>query len=238
MTLSLDSFLSSLAQGYNVPEAKVDQAAVVQATIQAVKAKVETAQPVKAKPALTFPVQAKGTLTALDFIRAMHDAGMRRTEAGKPYFNPQEQRNDQIKAIAAFIGYDPADHFGSQELRARMQAWREINPEPVIDRSVTLVAKPVPGMPDFIGKNRANLEARERLAVEAIVEHENASREYHEGSKDCEHCGESCKGREYHETFAMLERERLSQIQADLDLLKRAPMTYKPFEAFEEEKAS
>ncbi len=207
MTLSIATFLSSLAADYSKADPKVDQAAIVRATVQAVKVQAEP----KVKPsvpALPFQVQKKGTLNAREFYQAMHDAGMRRTESGKPYFDPRESRNDQIKAIAAYIGYDPAGDFGPQDLRARMQAWREIHPLQARDPRIVLIAKAPQGMPNMLAKRLADLQGRERMAVDAIAEHEKAANET-----------TSEADRQFHQTFVLLERERLAQIRADMMLL-------------------
>jgi hypothetical protein len=220
MTQALDSFLSRLASDYGKNDAKPDNAAMVQATIAVVKAsKPRTMPETKVEPRLTFPVPAMGSLDAKGFLQAMKDAGMRWTEQGKPIFQPFEVRDDQIKAIAAFIGYDPKDHFGSQELRARMKAHRVLFPFASGDRKIPLSIKGYAiGMPDPIGKKRADLEGRERMAVEAIGNHEKQANE-----------AITDEDRDYHLSFALLERERLSVIRQDLDSLLQNLLTHRPF---------
>lgn len=211
MTQALDSFLSRLASDYSQAEGKPDNAAMVQAAIAVVKASKPRATPtVKVEPRLTIPVPAMGSLDATGFLLAMKDAGMRRID-GRPVFQPFEVRDDQIKAIAAFIGYDPKENFGSQELRARMKAHRDLRPVASGDRKIPLTIKGYAiGMPDPIGKKRADLEGRERMAVEAITNHEKQASE-----------AASDEDRDYHQSFALLERERLASIRADLLAMDR-----------------
>lgn len=121
-----------------------------------------------------------GSLDARSFLVAMRNAGRRKTEEGLSYIDQNEVRDDQIKAIAGYVGYDNRLDFGQQESQARRQAQRALKPQP-IDRSewrrngtprnpphgVTF------GMPDMLAARQANLEAQERLAAERLAGYRN-----------------------------------------------------------------
>ena len=184
---------------------------------------------------ITLPMQGEcNAETAAVFMQSMRDAGKRVfhisrvIENGKPriisHDKPTEDsrlivkvdssqvRDDMIKAIAAFIGYDMGESFGPQELSARMKAQTLLRAEPV-ETSVP-VAKVagkgfVAGLPDHNGKTIANLQARAVTATEAMIDHEKASMDPNRSESD----------RELSSGMAQVERERLNQIQADLLLL-------------------
>jgi hypothetical protein len=129
----------------------------------------------------TFTLPEKGSLGAHGFMVAMRNAG-KRTVDGKVIFDSNKVREDKIRAIAAFVGYDVAGDYGSQELGAMMAAKREIRP---VDTSGPSLAEErsakrsalgyVHGMPDNQSKAMLDLLAREKLAAEALITHEKAS---------------------------------------------------------------
>lgn len=209
MTQALSLFLSRLASDYSQGESVPDGSALVQATIAVVKeSKPRQAPAVKVEPRLTIPVPMVGSLDALGFRQAMKEAGMRRVD-GRPVFQPHEVRDDQIKAIAAFIGFDPKENFGSQELRARMKSISDLRPVVAGDRKIPLTIKGYSvGMPDPVGKKRADLQGRERMAVEAIAEHEKLASEATTDDQRGEH-----------QAYVLLERERLAAIRNDLEAM-------------------
>lgn len=134
-------------------------------------------------PGMAMP--DRGTLDAKGFLLAMRNAGKRvNQETSAVFVDPREIRNDQIKAIHAFmyqetrqgrvyIGYDPKGEFGSQDQAARALAQRELR-GPV---KVSEVVKPslsaagyVAGMPEPSQKLLANLRAREQAACAAMLD--------------------------------------------------------------------
>lgn len=162
-------------------------------------------------PKVFIPVPQVGYYDASGFLLALRDAGKRLTKEGKPFHDPSQVRDDQIRAIAGFIGYDPCGDFGSQELRARMMAQRALAPVSPVNPSPRLAGTVhgyIAGMPNELRKRALDLQAREKMAAEAIGEHEKLAAEATDETD-----------RQYHTTLAMIERERLDQIQADLDNL-------------------
>jgi hypothetical protein len=130
-----------------------------------------------------------GTLNGSQFLVAMRRAST---------------RDSQIAAIASYIGYNSTQPFGEQDSAARAAAQREIRP-------ATALAFPfskggsVAGEPDHASKHRANLEARERLAVDTMLLHEATA-----NAATAENAKELYRG------LAQVERERLVQIRADI----------------------
>lgn len=155
-------------------------------------------------------------LDASSYIKAVRQAGYRLNDAGKRYFDPLAQRDDMIEAINCYIGYDLSKDFASQELAARTQAAREIRlakgevistgPDRAEARRVkATLSGYVAGIPDTTSKDLANLEARERLAVNTLIEQEKIAMT---AATDQE------KGKAL--AFAQVERERLVSIRQDL----------------------
>ena len=183
---------------------------------------------------IALPMQGECNVeTAAAFMQSMRDAGKRVfhlsrvIENGKPTIlshaaptadskevikvDASLVRDDMIKAIAAFIGYNMGESFGPQELTARMKAQTLLRPEPVATSvPVKLVGKGfTAGLPDHNGKTIANLQARAVSATEAMIDHEKASMDPNRSESD----------RELSSGMAQGERERLNQIQADLRLM-------------------
>ena len=122
-------------------------------------------------PGITLP--ERNTLDAQGFLIAMRDAGKRRTAEGKPFVDQREVRNDQVKAIHAYCGYDNRRDFGSQDLEARAKAQRELRGAPKVVETTApsrSVAGYVAGMPQPSQRILLNLQARERAAAEAMIE--------------------------------------------------------------------
>ena len=117
-----------------------------------------------------------------------------------------KNRNEAIAAIHAYIGYDMAKDFGTQEYQAKATAARELKPIVYQAKTQATVQGFVAGMPNGGEKFRQNLKARERVAVEGIIEHTKAA----EGSTN-----------EFdttlHTGLAQVEAERIRQIRMDLD---------------------
>jgi hypothetical protein len=87
-------------------------------------------------------------------------------------------RDDLIKAIHAYCGYDVSRDFGSQDTAARAQASREASGKVIVvgptreevkaaNRSLTGY---IHGMPLPAQKLLANLRAREQAAAEAMID--------------------------------------------------------------------
>ncbi len=130
-------------------------------------------------PGISLP--ERNTLDAKGFLQAMRDAGKRVSAEGKPVFQPNEVRNDQIKAIHAYCGYDNRLNFGSQDQAARAKAMRELRGVQVTGPSreeqrnaARSVAGFVAGMPKPSQRILLNLQARERAAAEAMIDAKTA----------------------------------------------------------------
>lgn len=115
---------------------------------------------------------AKGTYTGEQFLLAIRDAGKRRFE-GRIVFDASFVREDTIRAIGGYLGFDPLRPFGAQELECRQAAQRErvaVKGERY-HRTVTAptTAGYVAGSYDNCAKRKSNLEAREVLVAAAIA---------------------------------------------------------------------
>jgi len=119
------------------------------------------------------PMVAKGSMTAAEFQIASRDAGRRDRENAAGIIvsvvDPSLVRGDEIKAIAAFVGYDYREPHGTQldcAKRAALRGIRGVTALPegasVHGASVT-VGGLVAGMPDAQRKIVQDLVARERL---------------------------------------------------------------------------
>ena len=200
MSNSLDSALAFCLASYS-PSG--DAAPKVVATVKVVKNPIKThivvesgevAAPAnKLPPPVSMVLPPSGTLDAKSFLVAMRRA---------------KSRDESIAAIAAYIGYDGKVPFGTQDSRARDQAKREINPPKAeaFKRSVIpSVMGYVAGAPDHSERAHQNLLARERHAVNMMLDHDKASNE-----------AKTDQERTLYAGLALVERERLIQIRKDL----------------------
>lgn len=153
---------------------------------------------------------------AITFILAMRTAGKRMVD-GKLVFQEREMRNDQIQAIAAFIGYDNRALFGTQDTAARMLAQRLVSkvdvkagPDRQAQRQSDLSAKGfVAGLPAPVAAKLADLKGREELAAAALIQHEKDGADVVRGEYQCE----LSRG------LALVEAERLAVIREDIKRL-------------------
>ena len=190
---SLSAALAMLSLNYAaepLPEA-AEPIVTVTPSLKAPKAsKVKAPKgsaPIAAKHAPLMPanLDGPGTLNAESFLLAFRDAGKRVVEdtnlvtgevTMRPIHDGSLVREDSIKAIHAYIGYDPAVDFGTQDTAARARAQREIrgNVQPAAfhRRGGASVAPSIvgyiAGAPDHAAKHLANLMAQERVTVEAV----------------------------------------------------------------------
>lgn len=121
---------------------------------------VRQAEPVSHQPnGLVLPSMPEpGTLDAKTFIAAMRKAS---------------SQHDKIHAISGFVGWDPRDSYGNQELRAFSIAKRQLNPINPTGESLEEKRNRqreslgfVPGLPCNRTKMVQDLLARERIAAE------------------------------------------------------------------------
>jgi hypothetical protein len=197
--------LAMMLSSYITPEeptVKLVTPKVVKSATKTVKvAKVEPTLPsnggnTKGAVLVTMALPAKGTLDAEGFFVACRKS---------------KDRNETIQAIAGFVGYDVTRDFGSQEQEARDIARRTLFP--VVkgeDRKAQRVLAAsvkgyVSGQPDHLAKSLSNLQARERLAVDTMIQYE----------KDAS-LAKTEQDRGVSLALAQVERERLVQIRKDL----------------------
>lgn len=157
---------------------------------------------------------AKGTLDAAGFMAAIKAAGRRFNDKGFPYTDHGQVREDTIKAIAAYIGYDPRGNFGAQDIAARAQAQKELGankvkafPEGKALRNAShSLGGYVSGIPDTQAKAIAHKRAQAENCLQAIIQHDSAALDMTRSEAE----------RRLSEGLAQLEREKLTHIHTDL----------------------
>lgn len=155
----------------------------------------------------------RNSLDAKGFLDACRDAGKRRTAEGQPTFDAREVRNDLIKAIHAYCGYDQRGNFGSQEQEARAKAQREIRgfkvsgPTREEQRAAARSARGfIAGLPDHKARHLQNLLGQEALEAEAMIEHAKAANDPSRSTAD----------RLLSQGMVELQEEKLRHIRADI----------------------
>jgi hypothetical protein len=145
------------------------------------------AAPIQQKPAVFgVAMPERNTLDPKSFLLACRDAGKRGFEKLNEVtgevttvvkVDSSKVRDDIIKAIHAYCGYDVSRDFGSQDIEARAKAQRELRggvvpgPSREEQRSAARsMAGYVKGMPLPAQKLLANLRAREQAAAEAMID--------------------------------------------------------------------
>ena len=148
--------------------------------------KGEQAAPIHDGPkvfGVTMP--ERNSLDAKGYLLAMRQAGKRVSDKGIPFTDPKEIRNDQIKAIHAYCGYDTHGTFGGQEMLATAKANRELRGKAIVvgpsreelKAASRSAAGFVAGLPDYKARALRNLQGREREAVEAMIQHVKDARD-------------------------------------------------------------
>lgn len=150
-----------------------------------------------AKP---LPMPEAGSLGAVGFLKL---------------WSGSTTRKQRIFAIAAFIGYNIKEEFSVQELTAKQQAQREIRLSKQQETSVIqpyqrhgaapTISGYVAGAVNSAGKRKADLEARERLCAERMMQHEILAQESLNLSE-----------RDLHRGLMLVEQERIQAIRRDL----------------------
>jgi len=237
-TASRDAALAMLAMTYHVeplPEAAEPIVTILPAKAAKVKkekkGKKSKETTTTAKPMATgvLPINMPqvGSLTAEQFLLALRDCGKRVKEdtnlvtgevTMRPIFDATFVREDAIRAIHAFCGYDAAGNFGAQDTAARAEAQRQLRggvvPAAAHRRGGASVSPSIQGYvagnPDHLAKRKADLEGRERLAVDERLRHmKNAA-----DPNFVAPIGEAAPA-----IMAALEEERLVEIRKDMQAL-------------------
>jgi hypothetical protein len=193
MSAAQDAAILFMVQVHNA-EQKANEPVMVVAKVKESKPVPIQKQPKRS----SMQLPQVGSLDARSFIITLRKAN---------------DRNEQIKAIHAFVGYDMAGDFGTQEAAARTKAQRELSGRPIqgMTRSESRAAARsmtgfVAGLPDDNKRTLANLRAREVAAVEAMLQHEKDAANVERGEAE----------RILSAGLAEVERERLTQIRADI----------------------
>jgi hypothetical protein len=171
------------------------------------------AAPANDTPILGLVLPEAGMLQARGFLMAMRSAGVRK---GK--LDASVKREDEIRAIAAYCGYDTSKLHGEQEQAARAKAQRDLKPIVIAptDKAWTrtntvdpTITGYVQGKFDAIDRRIADLRGREVTAAEALCAHRivfmNVKLTTEERAKAS--------------LLMKLEEERIAQIRADLHAL-------------------
>lgn len=200
------SVLAFIQASYSSP----DQVGLkVSPSLRKTKKKIK-AEPVNEKPIIIAAESKKGTINAKEFLEALKQAGKRDVE-GKliQLVDPDKMPADQRLAIDCFCGYDVRQVHGTQLDNARRLALREINPVTPKEyhRGIaSTVAGFVAGMPDEFQKQLANLQARERMASESMLDH----------LKESECLPSNNPAKAHAIGMATLEKKRLSVIRKEI----------------------
>lgn len=201
---TIDNVLSSMAKTYESAPLTERSPSSDKQTPKVRKVKVIEGSeivPEKGPRRMLIQVPEKGSLTAKEFLRAM---------------NRTTDRNDMIRAIAGYVGYDPAKEFGEQEYWARNQAKKELSPikeektPPSGKRVSATIRGYVAGMPDLKAKKLKDLWGRLQLATEMAEEHRTLAKEALSETE-----------KNYQETLAKVEEERAIAIKREIDLLPK-----------------
>lgn len=152
------------------------------------------------KPRIVRQAIQSGTMDAATFLVAMRRA---------------KNREECQAVIAAYVGYDHTAPYGEQDSRARSKAQLEMNPVTSATKAHNRGASVssggfTSGMPEQKVRHLQNLFGRERLAIEAMNAHREASKK----STNDHECN-------LYAGLAQVEAERLSAIRADLEMAQK-----------------
>lgn len=163
-----------------------------------------------------------GTLDAKSFMVAIRNAGKRPNAAGVKVFNALCVREDTIKAIAGYVGYDTRGSFAEQDHAARTKAQHELGTlkfggktraeERAAYKSVSGY---VAGICDQNAKRIAELQALEVALADSIIDNE----------KLADDTSKSESERDLHSGLAMLDRDRLAKVRQDLDMMNEGTLS-------------
>jgi hypothetical protein len=194
--------LAMMLSTYTTPE---------EPTVKLVAPKVVKPATKTAKVATTLPSNGSNAKVAAPAVMALPTKGTLDAEGFFAACRKARDRNETIQAIAGFVGYDATRDFGSQEQEARAIARRTLSPivkgeDRKAQRVLAASVKGyIAGLPDHGAKSLSNLQARERLAVDTMIQCEKDASE-----------AKTEQDRGVALAMAQVERERLIQIRKDL----------------------
>ncbi len=218
--LVLDSVLAGLVASYDVVVEETPKVAKPRKVREskpraskAEKAPKTSDAPRKVVPMTNLP--EKGSLNAAGFLLALNQAGKIRkaNESGVmiTVSDPKKERQDQILAIQAFIGYNFSGAHGTQLDMARSAAQRELRPIKAESKVAVTVAGYVAGMPNATTTKVRDLQARIRLATDTMLDQEKEAGKYGEDSETPD-AGKYAT----HMALAAVESERIQHMRRDL----------------------
>lgn len=123
------------------------------------------------------PLPAKGQIGPEEFLKSLSNCGKRPNNKGVLVFQgAKEQRDDEMRLVASYCGWDSRQLHGWNLENARRTAKLAI--KPVTGASYkrgmsATMAGYIAGLPDNQQKLVQDLLAREQLAAKAIVDHQN-----------------------------------------------------------------
>lgn len=213
---ALDALIAASVASYKVtedaPKASAPKAPKAPKVERAPKASGSSDNTVSVKATVKV-IGTVGTLDATAFTLAMRNAGKRPNAKGVMITDPSKVKEDEVKAIGDFIGYDVRLPHGENLFRANMAAKRSSsdNAGPTrseVRRAQASITGFVAGMPDWRQRQIQDLKAREKLVVTSI-----------EGHFQQEQKAKTQEERHLHAAQILLDQACLEDIRAQLDRL-------------------
>ena len=165
------------------------------------------------------------------FMEEMLRAGRRYSTEGSSFTDKNEIRNDSIKAIAAYIGYNVSESFATQEQAARSLASRILSGKKLAGETRADIRQKynsalesgsavitTAGYADHVGKRIANLEAQDRECCDIICQ----------ATTDSEDKRKTFGERVQASNVLAVNREKLIQIRKDLSNMKAGAIFVHP----------
>lgn len=122
------------------------------------------------------PLPTKGQIGPQEFLKSLALCGKRANDKGVMLFQGATvQRDDEMRLISSFIGWNPRELHGTQLENARREAHLALKPVTgkAFKRGVSAtMAGFIAGLPDNQQKLIQDLLAREQIAAKAMVDHE------------------------------------------------------------------
>jgi len=163
----------------------------------------------------------KGSLNAQQFMADIRSAGKRPNEHGIPVFHPLMVRDDTIKAIAGFLGYDTRASFAMQEMAARAEAMRQLGIARTNGKTRQEERSALRSLQGFTAgacdqhaKRIANLKAQEIQLAEEIITL----------TATLEGTSASPSELETAQSLLSITTSRLDQVQIDLTMMEAGQM--------------
>lgn len=154
------------------------------------------------------PLPAPGTIGAKEFLERLPHCGKRPNNRGVPVFSGvAAQREDEMRLVAAYIGWDSSQLHGWNLDNARRTARLAMRPVAPGShrRGFGPIAGFVAGLPDAVKTKVKDLLAREELASDSIAENKRKLES-----------APNAQTKALFQGLISLEEERIKQIRKDL----------------------